>query len=406
MCAIPFRIAAAALAFAPAFAAADEFRPYVAIRPELAFYANPDSVPGLELETPSQKFAGVAFGADLGRHWGVELAVNVTQTNVRVPGVTDRLGEYGTWSILPQLRYRHPLLGDRLVPYAVAGAGLGIGEFQDRNALHTGIAFGGSLETTAIGAVGAGIEYFVNDNVALGFEAKHVFGFDTDVSHRGRTHRLDSDQTLLSVGLRAYLNEPPKPDAPPSKPLALGDDALRFYVVARTGAAIFADANGFPPLEAQNPARVIFGAGAGVNLGRHWGIEFSGDYWEPNLDDAALGEIGEYALWTALLHLRYRFPLGDGRIVPYAMAGGGAGWSEINDRRLPFPNYQLVQNTHMSWIGSVGGGVDVMLNRNVAVGIEARYLFGWSHDTSIGGTRGALDNDTILALAQIKMLFP
>jgi opacity protein-like surface antigen len=104
--------------------------------------------------------------------------------------------------------------------------------------------------------------------------------------------------------------------------------------------------------------------------------------------------------------VRYRFQVGNGRIVPYALAGGGLGWAQINDRRVTSDVYPLVNETHTSVVGSVGGGIEYMLNRNAAIGVESRYIFGFKNDVVVGGTKGTLDNSSLLVLAQLRLLFP
>lgn len=383
-------------------------RPYVVIRAEGAIYDKSDQGPNLKTTNPSQyPFEHFAVGANIGPNWGAELAIDFVETNVGVPGLTDRLGEYATWSVMPQVRYRYPLLDKKLVPYVVGGVGIGIGEFNDRNALHTNVQFGGSQDIAPIAALGAGLEYFMNDNIAFGVEAKHVFGQKHDVTYLGQSRTLDMDQTILSVGFRVFLDNPSVGDSRSDGPAPVNyTQARNFYTQFRTGGAIFTNADNFTPAEIQNPQRIFFGVGAGYNINDHWGLELGGDYWEPELRAPGVGAVAEYALWTLLAHVRYRFQVGDSRLVPYALVGGGLGWAQINDKRVPSDVYPLVAETHTSVVGSVGGGVEYMLNRYAAIGIESRYIFGFNNDVVVGSTKGTLDNNSVLVLAQIRLLFP
>jgi opacity protein-like surface antigen len=389
--------------FAPADFGADSgaVRPYLGLRLDRAIYDNPDSNVG-ELKNPSEAMGGLTFGYNLGPHWGAELAVDFVEADLKIPGLTNRIGEYGTWTIIPQVRYRWPVRNGTIVPYVVGGAGIGIGELNDRDALRSNVPFGGSSDITPVGALGIGVEAFVNRNIALGVEAKHIFGLRTDVSFQGQNHRLNADQTLLSASMRVFLDEP----APSEATMRDARQGNRFYAQLRTGGALLPGADDFSALTIQSPERVYFGFGVGVNLTENWGIEAGGDYWEPELRAPGFGEVGEYALWTVLAHARYRYPLGDGRVVPYALAGGGIGWSQSNDRRLPADVYPLVQETHASVVGSVGAGIEYMFNRSVALGVEGRYLFNFDNSVTIGNTKGRLDNDTLLFLAQIRVFFP
>jgi opacity protein-like surface antigen len=382
-------------------------RPYLVIRPELGIYSDPDSAAGLELDSPSRLFANLTFGANLSRHWGVELSADYTETRLKATGVTERIGDYSTWMLLPQVRYRYPLLDSTLVPYAVGGVGIGIGELNDRNALHTDVQFGAGADATVIGAVGLGLEYFLNDSVAFGVEAKRILGFETDVTYLGRPRELDAGQTLLSAGLRVFLDDPGEAERPESAPMPGSSGATQAYIVARTGAGVFSNPDAsVGGIEMGNPTRIRFGAGVGANFGRHWGVELSGDYWGAPVSAPGFGEVTENALWTMLAHLRYRFPIEGSRLVPYVMGGTGVGWSQLNDRRLPAAIYPIRDETHTSIIGSLGGGLDYMLSDNVALGVETRYLFGFENEITVGNTTGTLDNDTVLALLHLRVLFP
>ena len=45
--------------------------------------------------------------------------------------------------------------------------------------------------------------------------------------------------------------------------------------------------------------------------------------------------IGEFAMYTGMPTLRGRYPVLDGRLTPYALAGLGFGYTEFNDRKQP-----------------------------------------------------------------------
>jgi opacity protein-like surface antigen len=385
----------------------DAFRPYMTIRAGGAVYDNDGGIPGLELTNPSQfPFPHVSVGANINRYLGAEIAIDYAETHLGVAGVTSRVGEYASWSVLPQLRLRYPMLQDRLVPYMVGGVGVGIGGFNDRNALHQNIDISGAPDATMIGAVGAGLEYFLGPNVALGVEAKHVFGFETDIRFQGQTHALDQSQTLISGGFRVFLDDA---GAPPrdATPAGGGDvDGLRGFVAFRTGIAFLPNADDNSTVKIDSVTRAHYGASAGVNLDRHWGVEVAWDYWEPELTAPGVGAVSEYALWTYLLQLRYRYPVLGDRVVPYALAGGGLGVAQVNDRRVPFETFRLAGDTHMTPIGAVGTGIEYYFNSNVAIGLESRYVFGFQNDVHVGTQSGTLANDSILVQASLRILFP
>lgn len=384
----------------------DGVRPYLYLGAGGAYFDSPGEDARIEIDNPSEfPFTQFAIGANLNRHWGVEFAVNYTESALDEPGDTGRgskgIGEYALWSFLGQARLRYPLLGDRLVPYGVLGAGVGVGEFNDR--ADNDIDFAGGRDASFIGAAGLGLEYFVAPNVALGVEAKHIFLFDTDVMLEGQTRELNLDHTVFSVGLRTFLDDP----GDGGEDHRAGDrDGLRGYLIFRTGAAVLTDPEASPLVEAENPTRIDFGVGAGVNFDKHWGAEIVGDYYEPDLDAPGMGSVAELALWTVLGHIRYRYPVWDDRLVPYAVAGGGLGFAQINDRRQSEDTFPIKQTTTTSLIGSLGGGLEYFLNENVAVGVETRYLFGFDRDVTVGATTASMDNDTVLLTLGLRILLP
>lgn len=391
----------------PTFAAdADAIRPYFYLGAGGTYFSDADQGAGLELENPSQfPFPQLGLGVNLNRYWGVELTVNYVEAGVELPSGGGHLGEYSLWTFIPQLRLRYPLLNDRLVPYAIAGAGLGLGEFNDRNPLNAGIQFGGSRDTSFVAAAGLGFEYFVAPNIALGVEAKHIFGFKTDISFGGQAREFDLDNTLVSAGMRLFLDGETASDTT-RRPLPADSDRLRGYVLFHTGGAFFSDPDGPSGLERTNPVKIDFGAGAGVNFNKHWGAELAWDFLEPTLSVPGIGEVAELTLWTVLAQLRYRYPVFNDRLVPYLLVGVGVGVSQLNDRRVLSTVFPLSGDDGVSPIGSAGGGIEYFLAENIALGIEARYLFGYDQDVEIGGISGRLKNDMVLLAVSLRVLFP
>jgi len=405
-------ICAVSVTFAgPAWGAdSDQFRPYLYLGIGGAYFSNAGSDSDLPLDNPSQyPFAQAAIGANFDRHWGAEIAINYVETSLDKGGAgrgSKGLGEYSLWGVLGQARLRYPLFDDRLVPYLVGGAGIGIGEFNDRADFTTD--FAGSQDTSFIASAGVGAEYFVSPNIAIGVEAKHIFLFNTDVSLMGENRELDLDNTMVMAGMRLYFDRLADGDAPNGRaaPPAADRDGLRGYVIARTGAAFLTDPDSSGQVEIDSPTRIDFGVGVGVNLNRNWGAEIVGDYFEPGLTAPGLGEVGEYAVYTYLAHLRYRYPIWHDRVVPYVVAGGGLGVMEVNDRRQPFASYPLNHDAETAVIGSVGAGLEYFLEDNIAVDVEARHLFGLERDLQIGNTTSTLDTDTVLVTAGLRILFP
>lgn len=370
-----------------------------------AIYDNTDSVPGLTLANPSQyPFPDIGFGVNFGPHWGIELTLDYTETHVGIPGVTARVGEYATWALTPQIRYRYPFFDGRLVPYVLGGVGVGFGGFNDRNAAHDDIQIGASDNTTMITTLGVGLEYYFYNNLAVGIEAKRITGFDADITYNGQPYKIDMNQTFLTGGLRIMLDDPG--DSNGFAPFSTQGVWPRPYVLFSTGTAFFTNPDSHPVLTIDSPKRVFFGSAAGVDLNRHWSLEMSFDYWEPALKVAGLGEVAEYALWTILGNVRYRVPLMNGRLEPYLIAGTGIGYAQVNDRRIRAVNYPLQSGTFTSIVGSAGVGIDYFLNPNVAIGLQSKYVFLFDNDLTAGNVSGTLDNNTILTQATLRILFP
>ncbi len=388
----------------------DKFRPYISLGIGGAYFADPENDSDLTLDNPSQfPFPQAAIGANFNRYWGAELAINYVETSLDGPNSSrgsKGIGEYSLWSVLGQARLRLPLLGDRLVPYVLGGAGIGIGEFNDRADFDSDLS--GSQDTSFIASGGAGVEYFVSPNIALGVEAKQIFLFDTDVSLMGENRDLNFDNTMVTLGMRLFFDRlagAESPNDPPAPPAA-DRGGVRGYVIARTGAAFLTNPDESSQIEIDSPAKVDFGAGVGVNLGRHWGAEVLGEYFEPGLTAPGRGEIAEYAVYTVLAHLRYRYPVWQDRLVPYVVAGGGLGFMEINDRRQSVADFPLFQGTETALIGSAGAGIEYFLEDNIAIGMEARHLFGLDREVQVGDVTSTLDTDTVLLTVGLRILFP
>jgi opacity protein-like surface antigen len=106
--------------------------------------------------------------------------------------------------VIPQLRLRYPVLDGRVVPYALAGVGVGYVERNDRKQAGMGVDIENSTWGVAA-ALGAGVEYFVASNIALGLEARYL-------TNRGHTVRIGTredsghyDALTVALTLRVFL---------------------------------------------------------------------------------------------------------------------------------------------------------------------------------------------------------
>jgi opacity protein-like surface antigen len=316
------------------------------------------------------------LGANVDRHWGGELAVDNYERKYRYHGQT--LGEISSWNVIPQLRLRRPLLRDRLVPYLVAGAGASFLQFKDEEASQSAQGrkvelSGGAFTVTA----GAGIDYFVSDNVALNVEGKYFWTQPLTGMVDGNSARADVSTPTFTAALRVYTDENrPRPLAD-----AVDEAGGRGYIGVRVGGAVLTDDRLTPgvTLVSDAPSVGAVNQTAGLLFGwdfsRNWGAELSWDFLEYGVDLDGR-EIGEYSMKLVIPQIRYRRPLADGRWVTYLNAGVGAAYGEFNDRTGA--GYGLkIGAQGFNPAGSVGAGVEYFLNRNLSVLGDAGWVYLW-----------------------------
>jgi opacity protein-like surface antigen len=191
------------LAF-PCFARdTDDIRGYLGVRLGLSAAPDTDVGGGLGL-TANEQVLGVTLGVNLGRHLGVEIAGDGWERNMRFGGRT--IGEFAMYTVMPYVRLRYPVLEGRVSPYALAGLGIAYTEFNDRKPPAFGVDVGG-VDWGVAGAVGVGIEFFVANNVAVGFETKYIVSRDQHLRFNGGRQSLDLDTFLMTGGIRILFPE-------------------------------------------------------------------------------------------------------------------------------------------------------------------------------------------------------
>jgi hypothetical protein len=129
---------------------------------------------------------------------------SLLETSLSPLGVREVV-EYSVWTNLLQLWYRYPLLDDALVPYFIVGGGLGFAELNDRRVPADPGSITGDFQSVWAGAVGAGIEYLIVSNIAVGIEADRSLFFDTEINVGGRSEKLHLDPAFLNAGLRLFF---------------------------------------------------------------------------------------------------------------------------------------------------------------------------------------------------------
>ena len=323
----------------------------------------------------AEDHVGFSLGVNFGLHLGAELAADLYEIKLKTPGI-GQIGEYGIIAIAPQFRVRYPLFGRRLVPYVFAGAGVAIGQFNDRKPPGFGLAVDADT-AVPIGVVGGGIEYFVADNIAVGLEGKYIAAGNQSYTVDGVRQTQNISTGLFTLGLRMFY-----PELAP-KPLAESEASppVRFYFGVRAGGAVLLDDQIFPTLGTtpEPPAyggtvNTMFGVAGGVNWGRYWGAEVSLEGFETQLTIPGLGTIGEYAVYAALPQFRFRYPLMNGVLQPYVLGGVGVGYAEYNDRKPHGANVKVSGTEDYTLAASVGAGVDYFVMRNIAVALETKFV--------------------------------
>jgi opacity protein-like surface antigen len=180
-------------------------------------------------------------------------------------------------------------------------------------------------------------------------------------------------------------------------------DDFRGYLGVRLGITAAYDTDIGAGLSA-TPNEQVLGVSVGVNLGRYLGVELAGDGWERNM---RLGgrTIGEFAMYTGMATVRARYPLLEGRLTPYALAGLGVGYTEFNDRKRPGFGLDIGGS---SWgvAGALGVGAEYFVANNIAIGIETKYIISRDQEVRVNGRQQSLDLDTLLTTAGIRIFFP
>lgn len=382
-----------------------DLRPYFQLRLGQSVFTDPDSVPQAQLESPSiQPAFGATLGADIGRYFGVEFAGDYVKTALHHPD-DSLIGDYSTLSLLGQARLRYPLWNDRLVPYLFAGGGIGFGEFSGREDFDARI---GGSDWAPLGVAGAGTEYFVADNVALGLEAKYQFLFRPELDVNSSHPTLTADSFGLMASLRVYLDSLAQMSQPKGTPstIARDSEALRGYLALRAGSGFFTDPKADSAVGLDDTSGLLGAVAVGMNFNRYLGAELAAEYTRAQLTAPVVGDVAGYPLWTILAQARLRYPVWDDRVTPYVVVGGGVGFGELGDRDTPFTRSGVGGDTKMSPVVAVGAGFEYFLEDNLAIGIEAKHSFLFDTEVEVNGRPADLRPDLVSITAGIRLFFP
>jgi opacity protein-like surface antigen len=329
-------------------------------------------------------YYGFGLGANVNRYLGFELSGDHFEIFPKFGGST--IGEYGVFALVPQVRARYPLFRDRLVPYVIGGVGLGLTDFNDRKqpAFNLQVV---DQSVTWTATLGAGIDYFLADNISIGVEFKYLFAGDQTLKVGGVPTTINASEPLTSITLRFFY-----PELRPAPMADLRDPVpARFYLGFRMGFAIPTSSELAPGIEQQPLPYAVggifdeyFGLAVGLDFGRYLGAELAVDGYEVTMALQGLGSIGEYAIYTFVPQLRVRYPLMGGRVIPYMVGGVGIGHAEFNDRK-PRGSGLAIQANNNSIAAALGAGVEYFITSNIAFGVESKWTYSPGHDITING---------------------
>lgn len=331
--------------------------------------------------TRANDVAGVSLGANFDRYLGFEFSFDAYELFLETSQY-GRAAELGIEGLLPQLRLRYPLLGDRLVPYALLGGGLAIAQINDEKVPTVWASSGSLTSLRAMGAFGGGVEYYVSPNIAAGVEGKYYLTGQKTYDASGTRKTIDLNAGVLTFGLRLFYPEIGVDETQ----FAAARSASRPYLNVRFGGAVRMAGDVFTGIHTE-PEQSMFGSnfdpyfavGIGSTIGRYFDIEISGQNYELRLELPGGGS-AEYAVFPVLVQPKLHFPLDDLRLDPYVLVGVGFDNAEVNDAGS---TGQTVTGNAMGVIGAFGAGIDYFVTSDVSFGLETKYIVSRGHTLQI-----------------------
>ncbi len=383
----------------------DLLRFYGSLRVGYALLTNAQPASNVDAER-SPQLTGLSFGVNFNRYFGAEFAVDAFETDLSIHGL-GKIGEYGTVSLIPQARIRYPLFDGTLTPYVVGGVGIGHNEFNDRKPRGNGRSIHAS-GTTVVGAFGAGIEYFITRNIAVGVEARYLVSRDQEIEIDGRTQKANLDTLLTAGSLRLLFPEVPGSTSPAAVDYRTTG---RFYAGVRLGGGVVLNEDiargveGGPVNSAFGGVfNLSYGGFLGADLTRVLGIEFAIEGYDFEVSVPGVGSVGEYAIYTYIPQFRLRYPVFEGRVTPYFVAGVGISFGEFKDRK-PLGAGLDVRGSDFALAAVAGIGVEYFVASNIAMGIETKYLYSRDHTLRVFGRDRDANLDSMLTSLSVRIYF-
>ena len=378
----------------------DTRRFYLVVESGQAFQMDHDFAGDARIDDgTASNILGGAGGYNFTRHWGFEIQGHGTEPDVRSQS-HGKLIELSNITIIPAVRFRYPVLGNRLVPYLTAGVGWSMSDINDTADLH----IKESMDEQALaGSLGVGFDYFVSPNVAFGLSAQNfIYGkADTEVIVRDQANRIiehsRGEVNLTSVAVmghvRMLFGEPYSPEEGGWRDFKrlffarsgpFDTDDVRFYLYSLAGHTFIFDKSFGNGVEIKAPGdfNATLGGGIGINVSRHWGFEIDMLNSDPELDGGGVGKFLELSNFTVVPTVRYRYGFFDRRLVLSAKAGVGAAFYRPNDLRETADVFQvngavqtpIVHLDDTSVAGMVSVGFEYFLNHNISLGIQVPYF--------------------------------
>jgi hypothetical protein len=234
---------------------------------------------------------------------------------------------------------------------------------------------------------------------------KYLIAGDQTVRINGVPRSEELSTLYSSAGVRLFF-----PEHRPRRRVGTADGVpARAYIGIHVGGAIVTDTDSMPGVElhpepaAVGPFNSFIGGIVGLDIGKYLGAELTAGGYEVRIHSPERGSVGEEAIYAIIPQLRVRYPVLDGRLVPYAVAGVGAGYAEFNDRKPAGLNFDI-ESTNWGVAATVGGGAEYFVASNIAAGFEARYLTSHGHTVKIGdGKARSAHFDAILLTLGLRI---
>ncbi len=161
-------------------------------------------------DNEKKQIMAVSGGIDLNRYLGVELVLSQYGGEIHAEntalGSSVKVVEHSTSGLIPQLRVRYPMMSDKLVPYLLAGVGVGLAQTNDRtpNGARPEVPRFTMDDYAVVASFGVGAEYFIASNMSVGVESAYRY-HRAEAQIGNTTNDVDLDIFSVTAGMRVYF---------------------------------------------------------------------------------------------------------------------------------------------------------------------------------------------------------